>query len=295
MRDIAQLVLQKVFNRFENLRLWVEVLIAERNALSVHVLKNSIDFGNRPLSYIADDITRLKIALLHFSHSRVPTSEFAQLLILMMPDRNHPIIGVEYYPQSVKHAKVAKISPARKYFNLPIIRKGAGKLSQRKVMFRKRQPDLLNVVNQSLMAGDRPSLPHSPLPTFLAEHTCEIILFKNEQTASAGQSLLELGQQDGIARAVDVEPVRLVEVPLAIDVLAVGEVEKSGAVQFVVGPVRDVQGKVVVDEDAYSAALVLAVHPALVFAVTVINDVAVHLLLNGSKQAQFAPRLRRTA
>ena len=88
---------------------------------------------------------------------------------------------------------------------------------------------------------------------------------------------------------------RLVEVPLAIDVLAVGEVEESGAVQFVVGPVRDVQGKVVVDEDAYSAALVLAVHPALVFAVTVINDVAVHLLLNGSKQAQFAPRLRRTA
>lgn len=68
----------------------------------------------------------------------------------------------------------------------------------------------------------------------------------------------------------------LVVFPLAVDVLSMGEVDEGGSVEFVLPPVRDVEGEVVVDEDAQAMADVIRCGWALVLAVTVVENIRQH-------------------
>lgn len=65
---------------------------------------------------------------------------------------------------------------------------------------------------------------------------------------------------------------RFVIFPLAVDVLAMGDIDEGKSIYFILAPVRDVKGKIVVDEDAQSVSLLEAVHLPLVFTVTVVNS-----------------------
>lgn len=60
--------------------------------------------------------------------------------------------------------------------------------------------------------------------------------------------------------------------PLAVDVLAMGDIDEGKSIYFILVPVRDVKGKIVVDEDAEAVSLLEAVDLPLVLTVTVVNS-----------------------
>ena len=65
---------------------------------------------------------------------------------------------------------------------------------------------------------------------------------------------------------------RFVIFPLSVDVLAVRDIDEGKSIYFILAPVRDVKGEIVVDEDAQSVSLLEAVDLPLVFAVTVVHS-----------------------
>ena len=87
------------------------------------------------------------------------------------------------------------------------------------------------------------------------------------------------GQQDCVSGAVDVESVWFVEFPLSVDVFAVREVKECGSIEFIVVPMGDVKGEVVVYEDTQSVSLFEGVGGSLILAVTVVDYICLHLLL----------------
>ena len=70
---------------------------------------------------------------------------------------------------------------------------------------------------------------------------------------------------------------RLVAPPLSVDILVATEEKQGGSVETAVAPVRQVESKVVIDEDACSVgAFVLGV--SLVLAVTVVKQLYIHFI-----------------
>ena len=154
---------------------------------------------------------------------------------------------------------------------LALPRKTTGELGQRKVVVGNLQSTQLDELQQALMPNDLAVVGDLPLLFLrLLEHAAEIVLLEDDECCLGWATLLEFGEEDGVARAEDVEAVGLVVLGVAVEVLAMGEVEEGGAVEFPVVPVGEVEGEVVVDEDAQSVALPLPVHSALVLSVAVV-------------------------
>jgi len=62
--------------------------------------------------------------------------------------------------------------------------------------------------------------------------------------------VFELRQENRFPRPIDVEPMRLIHFPLAIDILAVSQIDKSRSMELVVDPMRDVEGQIIIYQDA---------------------------------------------
>lgn len=79
--------------------------------------------------------------------------------------------------------------------------------------------------------------------------------------------------------------------PLAVDVLAMRDIDEGKSIYFILGPVRDVKGKIVVDEDTQSVSLLEAIDLPLVFAVTVVHSF-VHF--NNKNNISYLPSFNKT-
>ena len=147
-------------------------------------------------------------------------------------------------------------------------------------MFGYREAHFADKIKQKRMAVDGSSAADAPLlPSFLINYACKVFPLKDKQSLFDRRPFLKFGQQDSISRAVDVEPMWLVVLPLPVDILSVGQVDEGGPVELVLAPVRDVEGKIVVNEDAQTMAMVIACSVALVLAVTIVEYIRQHFLI----------------
>lgn len=111
-------------------------------------------------------------------------------------------------------------------------------------------------------------LHYRPLLTIFLQDTPEAVSLKDEQAALRGHSEDISSQQDGISASVDVESMRLVVLPLPVDVLGVCQVDQCGALHAILLPVRDMEGEVVINDHSHAVSLRSLKQP-LVLAVTV--------------------------
>ena len=121
-----------------------------------------------------------------------------------------------------------------------------------------------------------------PLPFFLRQNTCKILSFKNEKALLSRFSVFEFGQKNSITWPEYVESFWFIFAPLSVHIFAVGEVDEGGAVEFVAMPVRDMEGEIVVNEDANSLSLFVA-DRTLVLAVTVVYYIGLHDIIYKKK------------
>lgn len=112
---------------------------------------------------------------------------------------------------------------------------------------------------------------HPPLSLPLLQDACKIEALEHHQTPASGSPLLECAYKDGIGAAEYVKAVRKIVLPEAVEVLAVREVEECGSVELAVLPVGEVEGQVVVDEDAHALPQLSREAP-LVFTISVVQQ-----------------------
>jgi hypothetical protein len=72
------------------------------------------------------------------------------------------------------------------------------------------------------MIHEHSCLDDLPLLALLPQDACEAVAFENEKAAVRGHSEDVFREEYGVSRAVDIEPVRLAILPLAVDVLRMG-------------------------------------------------------------------------
>lgn len=148
-----------------------------------------INLLNWPLALILNRFSSCKIALLRCSFRGKPSSELAQLFILMLSDCHKSIIAIEHNRQAVDIPKVAVILEARKGLDRIIVAgKRARKLDKRKVMFRDIYLQELDELHQRTMVGQLPR--PDDLPRFIAlpKHTSEPMTLEDEQASVAWHS-----------------------------------------------------------------------------------------------------------
>ena len=121
-----------------------------------------------------------------------------------------------------------------------------------------------------------------PLPFFLRQNTCKILSLKDEKALLSRLPIFEFGEKNGITWPEYVESLWFIFAPLSVHIFAMGEVDKGRAVELVAVPVGDVEGEIVINEDADSLSLFVA-DRTLVFAVTVVYYIGLHDIIYKKK------------
>jgi hypothetical protein len=99
----------------------------------------------------------------------------------------------------------------------------------------------------------------------------DIVPLKDDKELSNNFAISEITDQYCIPGSEHVKPVGFIIVPESVNVFSVRDVHKSLPVQKIVGPMRDVEREVIVDEDSKRLAVSFIVDRALITSVAVIN------------------------
>ncbi len=264
-----QLTPQHLFDTVEVFDFRVEVLVVEIKTTFVNLLEYAVDLAGRPFTTVSHTLPiLLEAAFLRPSSALEPTTEFTHLLLPMCPHRYQSICSIEHQGQSIGIAKVAASAEAGQCLHMcAVLGEVACEFGEGEEMIRNWSAHQLDVLQQSVVGSQLAATHHLPPLSRLLQHACEVKPLEDDQALARGSSFCALSNEDGISGAEDGESMWFTVLPLAVDVLAVGDVDEGVAVDAVLFPMRDVKGEVVVDEDAQSVSLTLRVHLSLVLAV----------------------------
>ena len=120
------------------------------------------------------------------------------------------------------------------------------------------------------MRGECSTFDNVPIGLILLKKTCKVKALEDDETFVMGEVILEVANYDCIGEAKDGESWELVVGPFSINIFSVGDVEEGGTIEFVVVPVGEVEGEVVVDKDTQSVSLSVGVRGALIFAIAIV-------------------------
>ena len=115
-----------------------------------------------------------------------------------------------------------------------------------------------------------------PLLIFLLKYTCKVKSLENDETPISWKVVFEITNKHSFSKPEHWQPRKQVVFPLPVDILSVGDVDESGAIEFVALPVGKIEGEIVIDEDTYSVSLGEGVHGPLVFSISIVKRLVLH-------------------
>jgi len=152
----------------------------------------------------------------------------------------------------------------------------ADKFSERIIMLRNRESCFFEHFKKHTMRSKFIAEYYFPLLVFLLQYTSKIEFFKDDKASVSRKVIFKFSDQDSISTSKDWKSWQLIIFPLSIDVLSMWNVDKCGSIKFVLFPVGEIEGEIIINENADSMSLIVGIHWSLIFSVSIVKRLVLH-------------------
>jgi len=150
------------------------------------------------------------------------------------------------------------------------------KFSKRIIMLRDCESCLFNHFKKHTMRSKFTTQYYFPFLVFLLQHASEIESFKDDKASARWKVIFEISDQHSISTSKDWKSWKLIIFPLSIDIFSMWNVDKSGSVEFILFPVGEIEGEIIINKNANSMTLIVGIYWSLIFSVSIVKRLVLH-------------------